>query len=197
MEPGRRDGPRRVVRLGVREERPGYGDLTGASGLARIGVAFPPLRIDSASELSTFVGGIVSYVYIPVEYYRNVLPSPVILRIGALVLAVLTVVAAVVYHLAARWSRLARGRADPGLVFALASLVFAVVGWLVYGVAFWYAPFQFVFQAAPVAMVLFAVMTRGRWRAALAVATLAAFVAADAWLALSASGVGELPFLIR
>ena len=90
-----------------------YGDLTGARGLARIGVAFPPLRIDSVSDLSTFVGGIVSYVYIPVEYYRNVLESPVILRVGAVVLALLTLVAAAAY-VAPRWSRLAGIRADPG-----------------------------------------------------------------------------------
>jgi hypothetical protein len=173
-----------------------YGDLTGAKGLPRIGVAFPPLRIDSAAEMSTLVGGIVSYVYIPVEYYRNALSSPVILRVGALALAALTLAAAGVY-IAARWSRLAEVRTDPGLVFALASLLFAVVGWLAYGVAFWYAPFRLVFQAAPVAMVLFAVMTRGHWRGALSGATLVAFVAADLWLALSASGVGDLPFLIR
>ena len=173
-----------------------YGDLTGARGLARIGVAFPPLRIDSVSDLSTFVGGIVSYVYIPVEYYRNVLQSPVILRVGAVVLALLTLVAAAAY-VAPRWSRLARIRADPGLVFVLGSLVFAVVGWLLYGLVLWYAPFRLVFQAAPVAMILFAVMIRGRWRSALAVGTLVAFVVADLWLALSAAQVSGLPFLIR
>ena len=135
--------------------------------MARIGVVLSTAaHRQRLGDLSTFVGGIVvSYVYIPVEYYRNVLQSPVILRVVALVLALLTLMAAAAF-VAPRWSRLARIRADPGLVFALASLVFAVVGWLLYGVVFWYAPFRLVFQAAPVAMVLFAVMTRGRWRSA-------------------------------
>jgi hypothetical protein len=172
-----------------------YGDLTGARGLARLGVSFPPLRLDSLSDVSTLVGSIVSYVYVPVEYYRNLLHSPFLLRVGAVALALLTVLAVTTFAITRR-SKLMRIPEDPGLVFALGSLAFAVLGWLLYGVAFWYAPFRLVFQAATVAAVLFAMTTRGRLRLALALSTLVAFVVADVWLALSAAHISGLPFLI-
>lgn len=172
-----------------------YGDLTGAQGMARMGVAFPPLRWSGPGDVVAWFGNLVSYVYIPVEYYRNLLRAPVALRITAIGLGVVTLVVWVAY-LRSRWRILTRLRRDPGLVFALGFLIFAVLGWVFFSVAIFNTAPRLAFQGAPVAAVLFAVTATGRRRAVLAVATTVAFLAADVWLAVSASHVTGLPFLI-
>jgi D-alanyl-D-alanine carboxypeptidase (penicillin-binding protein 5/6) len=172
-----------------------YGDLTGARGIARMGIVFPPLRWSGPADVVAWVGNFVSYVYIPVEYYRNLVQSPAVLRIGAVGLAALTLVAAVGY-LASRRATLPRVHTDPGLVFALGVLVFGVLLWVVFSVAIFNTAPRLVFQAAPVAAVLFAVLARGRW-VVLTVATVVAFLIADVWLATSAAQISGYPFLIQ
>ena len=53
-----------------------YGDLTGGRGIARLGISFPPLRIQSLGDVASWMSSIVGYLYAPVEYYRNVLKAP-------------------------------------------------------------------------------------------------------------------------
>lgn len=172
-----------------------YGDLTGANGMARLGIVFPPLRWSGPADVVAWLGNVVSYVYIPVEYYRNLVQSPSVLRISAIGLAAVTLVAGVAY-IVSRRTTLRRVAADPGRVFALGVLVCGLLLWVVFSVAIFNTAPRLVFQAAPVAAVLFAVLARRRW-VVLTVATLVAFLVADVWLALSAAQISGYPFLIR
>jgi D-alanyl-D-alanine carboxypeptidase (penicillin-binding protein 5/6) len=171
-----------------------YGDLTGARGMARMGVVFPPLRWSGPGDVASWFGNLVSYVYIPVEYYRNLLQSPLVLRIGAIGLAAVTLVVCAGYVVSRR-SELRRLGADPGLVFALGVFVFGVLMWVAFSLAIFNTAPRLVFQAAPVAAVLVAVAASRRW-VALIVATVVAFLAADLWLASSATQIAGFPFLI-
>ena len=171
-----------------------YGDLTGARGMARMGIVFPPLRWSGPGDVVMWFGNLVSYVYIPVEYYRNLLQSPTVLRFGAIGLALVTLAVGLGYA-AARRTRLRRMGDDPGLAFAVGVLVFGVLMWVVFSFAVFNTAPRLIFQAAPVAALLFAVITRGRW-VALGVVTLVAFLVADVWLAVSAADVSGYAFLI-
>jgi hypothetical protein len=84
---------------------------------------------------------------------------------------------------------------DPGLVFATGVLAFGVVMWVAFSLAVFNTAPRLIFQAAPVAAILFAVVARGRWLA-LVVVTLLAFLVADVWLAVSAADVSGYAFLI-
>ena len=172
-----------------------YGDLTGANGMARMGIVFPPLRWTGLGDVAAWFGNIVSYVYIPVEYYRNVLRSPTPLRVTAVVLAALTVLVLVVQAVRAVRDRPAAQwwLGEPARAYALATLVFAVVGWVVFSVAFFNGAPRLAFHAAPVAAVVFAAATQRRPYVLLAAATVAAFLVADVWLVAQAAQATGFP----
>lgn len=172
-----------------------YGDLTGVNGMARMGIVFPPLRWTGPSDITAWFGNIVSYVYIPVEYYRNVLRSPAPLRVAAVVLAALTVLVLVVQavHVARQRPGARSWLSDPARAFALATLVFAVLGWVAFSVGFFNGAPRLAFHAAPVAAVVFAAATQRRPYVLLAVATVAAFLVADVWLVTQAAQATGFP----
>ena len=82
---------------------------------------------------------------------------------------------------------------DPARAYALATLVFAVVGWVVFSVAVFNGAPRLAFHAAPVAAVVFAAATQRRPYALLAVATVAAFLVADVWLVTQAAQATGFP----
>jgi 4-amino-4-deoxy-L-arabinose transferase-like glycosyltransferase len=170
-----------------------YGDPTGARAMSRLGIVFPPQQWTSIEDIVAWFGNIVSYIYVPVEYYRNVLRAPTPLRLTAIVLALLTVVVLVVRAVRCGSQAQTRLFGDPGRLYALATLVFAVVGWVVFSFTIFDGAPRLAFHAAPVAAVVFAAATRRRPFAYLAVATVLAFLAADVWLVTQAAQVSGLP----
>ena len=171
-----------------------YGDLTGASAMARLGITFPRQQWASVGDAVAWFGNIVSYVYIPVEYYRNVVRSPTPLRVTALVLAGVTVLVLVwqaVRHRSARsWLT-----SEPGRVYAIATLLFAVLGWMVFSFTIFNGAPRLAFHAAPVAAVVFVAATWRRPFGWLVAVTALAFVVADVWLVTEATQVRDLPVL--
>ena len=172
-----------------------YGDLTGSRGMERLGIVFPPLRWTGTADAAAWFGNIVSYVYIPVEYYRNVLCSPAPFRAAAVVLAVATVAALVVSAAWARSTLPAWREVDPALSYAVSALVLTIMGWVGFSVLLFAPPPRLAFHAAPVMAVLFAAAIRRQPWPWLAGATVACFLAADVWLVTSARSVSGLPFL--
>ena len=172
-----------------------YGDLTGSRGMARLGIVFPPLRWTGSADAATWFGNIVSYVYIPVEYYRNVLRSPTPFRVIALLLAVCTVIALGAYVVRIKPAVPSWGTADPAVVFALTTLSFTVVGWLGFSVLLFAVPPRLAFHAAPVVAVVFAAACWRRPLGWLPAVTMLALLAGEVWLATSAARVSGLPFL--
>ncbi len=173
-----------------------YGDLTGANGISRLGITFPRLMWQSPGDLVAWLGNIVSYVYVPVEYFRNVLRSPAPLRIAAVVLAALS--AASILALAIRHrSRLTPPFDDPARLFAVWSLVFTILGWVGFSFAVLNGAPRLAFHVAPVVAVLFAASTRSSTTRMVWLATVMVFGIADVWLARSAAEVSGLAFLFR
>ena len=172
-----------------------YGDLTGSRGMARLGIVFPPLRWTGAADAATWFGNIVSYVYIPVEYYRNVLRSPTPFRVAAILLALSTVIILGASVVRTRSSISSARAADPAVVFALATLAFTVIGWLGFSVLLFAVPPRLAFHAAPVVAVVVAAACWRRPFGWLPAVTVLTFLAGEIWLVTSAATVSGLPFL--
>ncbi len=175
-----------------------YGDLTGASGMASQGVSFPPMRISGLSELTTWLGTIVSYAFVPVEYYRNVINAPVALEVLAAVTTVAVLAAGGRYV----WLRMRRRELAAVLlvhadrVFVVAVVACAVVMYLGYALLVSSIAARLLFVAAPAAAVLLAVATRpppSRW---VAWGVLASFLVVNIWLLASLVAEPTLPVLI-
>jgi D-alanyl-D-alanine carboxypeptidase (penicillin-binding protein 5/6) len=172
-----------------------YGDLTSASAMARLGITFPRQQWSSLGDAVAWFGNIVSYVYVPVEYYRNVLRSPTPLRVTALVLAGVTVLALVWQAVRDRSGARSWLTSEPGRVYAIATLVFAVLGWVVFSFTIFNGAPRLAFHAAPVAAVVFVAATWRRPFGWLVAVTALAFVVADVWLVTEATQVRDLPVL--
>jgi 4-amino-4-deoxy-L-arabinose transferase-like glycosyltransferase len=172
-----------------------YGDLTGASAMARLGITFPRQQLASVADAVAWFGNVVSYVYVPVEYYRNVLRSPTPLRVAALVLTGVTVLVLVWQAVRHRSSARSWLTGEPGRVYAMATLVFAVLGWVVFSFTIFNGAPRLAFHAAPVAAVVFVAATWRRPFGWLVAVTVLAFVVADVWLVTEAAQVRDLPVL--
>lgn len=97
-----------------------YGDLTGQRGVEAAGYRFPAAGLSGLGGPVGLARQLVTYLWVPTEYYRNSISSPAVLDVA---LVALTAVIGVVGVVAA-----AR-RARPGLLAAVT--VLAVAGWLV------------------------------------------------------------------
>jgi D-alanyl-D-alanine carboxypeptidase (penicillin-binding protein 5/6) len=79
-----------------------YGDLSGRAGLSRAGFSFPPLTFHGVRSLGSWLRSLISYIWVPTEYYRNAFDAPGVIRLGAVLatalLAVLTVIATARRH---------------------------------------------------------------------------------------------------
>ena len=131
-----------------------YGDLTGAAGVARAGYSFPPLRLDGASSVAAWLQTLVSYVFVPTEYYRNAFDAPLFLRVAAVLLTA-AAVALVGTHIVSRRSALwATLQARPDRTYVWSSIAvtcagYAVAAWTIQGIA----P-RLAFVVAPLASVV-------------------------------------------
>jgi 4-amino-4-deoxy-L-arabinose transferase-like glycosyltransferase len=172
-----------------------YGDLTASSAMARLGITFARQQWSTVGDAVAWLGNVVSYIYIPVEYYRNVLRSATPLRLTALVLASVTVV--VLIWQAVRQRSQARSwlTGEPGRAYAIGTLFFAVVGCVIFSFTIFNGAPRLAFHAAPVAAVVFMAATWRRPFGWLAAATVVAFVVADIWLVTQAAQVSDLPVL--
>ena len=170
-----------------------YGDLTGAAAVERTGVAFDPLAYEGIGSVLGWGRSIVSYAFVPTEYYRNAFEAPVSVKAAALVLTVCGLVLAVTAL--ARRAKGKRGAQDPAVVFTLTSVLVVVV---VYAVAAWtmqaIAP-RLVAVAAPMALALVARSSRTRpMQAALLVVLLGCLLLAS-WLVYRVSALPPDPGL--
>jgi 4-amino-4-deoxy-L-arabinose transferase-like glycosyltransferase len=175
-----------------------YGDLTGASGMADAGYSWPRFQPWVPDQLASWTASLVSYVYAPVEYYRNALDTPQVLRVAAAALAALTLVALVGYTLArARTTGLRRGFRDrPDRVLLVATVVAAVGFYLAYTVFVWWIAARLAFVSVAAASVVVAIGTRGRGGALVRGGTLAVYVVSSVWMVVEVSGLPPRPFWI-
>jgi 4-amino-4-deoxy-L-arabinose transferase-like glycosyltransferase len=175
-----------------------YGNLTGRTGTSA-GYSFPPLRLSGPGDLVRWLGSIVSYVFVPTEYYRNALDAPTVAELGAGILAlaavVLCSVAAWRVFMRGGWRAVAVGR--PDRAFALATLVVVLVGyawsaWAIQAIA----P-RLAFVAAPLAAALVAGLLRSRAGRVLMGATVLMFLAVDVWIIVGTSALAPAPYWIH
>ena len=161
-----------------------YGDLTGANGMADIGILFPPLRLDGVGDVAGWLGSVVSYAFVPVEYHRNVFDAPLGLAALAAAWAVATLAVGTWYV----WQRVSRRELRsvlmrrPDRVFAVAVVVCGWAMYIGYAVLIWWIPARLLVLAGPVAAVMLAVATKPRWAQPLALVTVGSFVVVNVWL---------------
>lgn len=172
-----------------------YGDLTGRRGVAAAGYHFPSL-LQSHVSITAWVESLVSYVFVPTEYDRNVVHAPPVLQVASVALAV-TLALLAVTSVARAAARLMRRRelAPPDEVFMWAAVGMTVVGytvatWTVQGVA----P-RLAFVVAPLAVVL---LLRGSGSAGRLVLVMVVtfFVIVDVWVLAQVTGIPAGPYTI-
>jgi D-alanyl-D-alanine carboxypeptidase (penicillin-binding protein 5/6) len=61
-----------------------YGDPTAAAGVRRAGVSFARYHVDDASDIAHIVEELVTYLWLPTEYVRNLISAPTALKAGLL-----------------------------------------------------------------------------------------------------------------
>lgn len=170
-----------------------YGDLTGAAAVERTGVAFDPLAYEGIGSVLGWGRSLVSYAFVPTEYYRNAVEAPVPVKAAALLLTVCGLV--LVVTALARRAKGGRDPLDPAVVFTLTSVLVVVV---VYAVAAWtmqaIAP-RLVAVAAPMALALVARSSRTRPMQVVLVVVLLGCLLLTVWLAYRVSALSPDPGL--
>lgn len=170
-----------------------YGDLTGAAAVDRTGVAFDPLAYEGIGSVLGWGRSLVSYAFVPTEYYRNAIEAPVPVKAAALLLTVCGLV--LVVTALARRAKGGRDPLDPAVVFTLTSVLVVVV---VYAVAAWtmqaIAP-RLVAVAAPMALALVARSSRTRPMQVVLVVVLLGCLLLAVWLAYRVSALSPDPSL--
>jgi hypothetical protein len=58
-----------------------YGDLTGQAGVAALGTKFPPEGWRGAATFSGFAQSAATFLWLPVEYWRNTISAPALIQI--------------------------------------------------------------------------------------------------------------------
>ncbi|WP_088319346.1 hypothetical protein [Kineosporia sp. R_H_3] len=116
-----------------------YGDLTGASAISRIGVEFPPLGWHGLATPVHLARSTVTFLWIPVEYYRNTITAP--LWIEAVVVAATALV------IVTGWRHLRSPGVEARALLASASI--AVVTWAATDIWFEGSSFRIAYLALP------------------------------------------------
>lgn len=165
-----------------------YGDWTARAGVEqRLGLQFPPLGLDPLHATVHLGRSVIAYLWVPVEYCRNLINLPTVLAI-----AVSIVTAAVV----AMGTRSIRGHVQAGQVApVLAVALLSVVVWA------WTAEFEqaVAFRTAYLALPAYAILVAlagdrlGHRR--FVGGAVALLLAVHAWTLLSLAGVSYPPGL--
>lgn len=177
-----------------------YGDLTGGSAVQSAGFGFAPMPVDSVSAWVARASEITSYLFVPVEYYRNSLRAPLpikALAVLSLALCGAVVGAVLVARLRGRREAGAVRVARPDLVLPVAAVASALLFYLLQSVLIFQVSIRLVFVAAPPAAVLLALaMSRLRWGAAVLVVILVTSGAAATWLLSALPDLPEQAFML-
>jgi 4-amino-4-deoxy-L-arabinose transferase-like glycosyltransferase len=73
-----------------------YGDPTAAAGVQRSGVSFPPYHLDGASGVAHILEQLVTYLWLPTEYVRNLISAPTALQAALFVATAAVLVGALI-----------------------------------------------------------------------------------------------------
>lgn len=119
-----------------------YGSILGNANEATAGIEFPPYRIDSLGSAVTLAQQVVAYLWVPTEYFRNVLSLPLVAQ------ALLAAVTGAVLLFAVRRTATV-GRTGPGWSAWLASPRGLLVGTAVVAVLMWLAVVFSISSIAP------------------------------------------------
>jgi 4-amino-4-deoxy-L-arabinose transferase-like glycosyltransferase len=155
-----------------------YHDLTARTAVQHTGAAFPPFHVHGVSDLFHIVEEFVTYLWVPTEYFRNTIATPVALK------ALLVCATAAIVFLSARRLNL---RMPGWLVLALA--IISIVTTLITYVAVQAVAPRTAYLALPLWFVILGVsMCRlPRWRFAV---TAAFMVGLNVWTLDAALNVG-------
>ena len=163
-----------------------YGDLTGTSQLVDRDYGWSPIRLDSLQTLVAWGGEVVSYLFLPVEYYRNTLKAPLPLKMLAPVVFVL-LVAVVLRFVFTRRRRVVTSTPVmlPEVALLIGAAGFALMLYIGFCFVIWHVPFRLAFIAAPaVAVVVSRSMSRD-WSSAVAGLALVTYLSSTLWLLVS------------
>lgn len=75
-----------------------YGDPTAAAGVRRTGVSFPPYGVHGTAGLVHILEQVVTYLWLPTEYFRNLFGAPGPLKAAVLVTTVVITIVGVHEH---------------------------------------------------------------------------------------------------
>jgi hypothetical protein len=73
-----------------------YGDPTGAAGVHRLGLSFPPYAVHGVSSVGHLAEEAVTYLWLPTEYLRNAFHAPAVLKAILIAITVAVVVLAII-----------------------------------------------------------------------------------------------------
>jgi D-alanyl-D-alanine carboxypeptidase (penicillin-binding protein 5/6) len=156
------------------------------------------MRFSDLSEAGSWLSSLVSYAFVPVEYYRNTFTTPMPLKVAAAAVTVAVLVSLGIYVVRPAW----RGSIGsvlldrPDRVLLVGSVLMAIAFYLAYSVLIWWIAARLAFLTAPAAAVLFGVATRDRWGTGVRIGVLGLYLVASVWLVAGASNVRPQPYWI-
>jgi 4-amino-4-deoxy-L-arabinose transferase-like glycosyltransferase len=104
-----------------------YGDPTAAAGVHRSGVSFAPYHVHSASDVAHILEELVTYLWLPTEYVRNLISAPAALKAALLILTLAILVIGLL--------RVQRSRKVPTWLIVCAGVI-SIGAWLVTDLAY-------------------------------------------------------------
>lgn len=104
-----------------------YHDLTGGRALHAMGLSFPATDVSSLRAVARLAYNVVTYYWVPTEYYRNLFHAPVLVK-AVVAVALAAACLGLVLH---GKQLLSKSKADI-LMFVVLSYVLSLLGWAVY-----------------------------------------------------------------
>ena len=179
-----------------------YGDPSGRTGVTSSGLSFPP-SYHSLRQVDDWLRSLLSYVWIPTEYYRNAFQAPGIVRV-AVVAITIGIVGASAVGVRRAWTRRAPGPLSPRWNAALFLASWFALTFLAYTVFVWawtsLAP-RIVYVALPGMVILVSAsidvaIVSTRVKVAAATTTVAALLAISVFVLFEVNQIGHQPFWI-
>jgi 4-amino-4-deoxy-L-arabinose transferase-like glycosyltransferase len=179
-----------------------YGDLSGRTGVDSTGLSFPP-AYHGLGDVGSWVRSMLSYLWIPTEYYRNAFSAPFPLR-AVVVLLTVFAIGAGAWGLVRAWRARPEGALSARWVaalflaswFALTFAVYTAITWQWTNLA---ARIMFVALPGVVVLVCGAVdvaIDSTRVKVTAATMTVVVLVASSVFVLYEVAQIGHMPFTI-
>jgi 4-amino-4-deoxy-L-arabinose transferase-like glycosyltransferase len=163
-----------------------YGDPTAAAGVRRAGFSFAPYHVHSASDVAHILEELVTYLWLPTEYVRNLISAPAALKAALLILTLAILVIGLL--------RVQRSREVPTWLIVCAGVI-SIGAWLVTDLAYQAVAPRVAYMFLPLWLGLVGLALSRVPRPAAILGVTLLLVAVNAWTLYELSLVHSLHFI--